>query len=290
MGALKVANTNFNDYYERTKRNHFWVGGTEGQDKIHKLKVGVAGLGGMGSNIAEIFARLGVGYLRITDPDTIERTNINRQVIAFEDTIGKKKAETSANELRKVGKELVIDVSIEGIQKSNVEKFVEGLDVIINEIDVLHMDKQILLLEAARRKKINVYTTLVVGLGIHLYKYGWDSDYSPRDFLGTILENPSAENLVNRLGGPLPEYLQDKNLDGFVHQIKNGDVPIFGASTYLGQSLLAIRVFYDMGLINTGKAVAKTPCLPKFLVLDPLTLQFRVAEVKKSGKIVLDED
>ncbi|OQW53402.1 MAG: hypothetical protein A4S09_07320 [Proteobacteria bacterium SG_bin7] len=286
MGVLKLSDGNLNEYYERTKRNHFWVNGTEGQDKIRKLRVGVAGLGGMGSNIAEIFARLGVGHLRITDPDTIERTNINRQVIAFEDTIGKKKAEASANELRKIAKELVIDVSFEGIQNNNVENFVEGLDVIINEIDVLHMDKQILLLEAARKKKINVYTTLVVGLGIHLYKYGWETPYTPRDFLGVILENPSAENLVNRLGGPLPEYLQNKNLEGFVNQIKSGDVPIFGASTYLGQSLLAIRVFYDMGLINPGIQVPKTPCLPKFLVLDPLTLQFQVAEVKENGKIV----
>lgn len=289
-GAIKLARINLNDYHERTKRNHFWVGGTEGQDAIRNLKIGVAGLGGMGSNIAEIFARLGVGYLRITDPDTIERTNINRQVIAFEDTIGKKKAEASANELKKIAKELVIDVSTEGIQSSNVEKFIEGLDVVINEIDVLHMDKQLLLLEAARRKRINVYTTLVVGLGIHLYKYGYESEYTPKDFLGYILQNPTAENLVERLGGPLPSYLQNKNLDGFVNQIKNGDVPIFGASTYLGQSLLAIRVFYDLGIINPGSDVPKTPTLPKFLVLDPLTLQFRVAEVKKNGKIVLYED
>jgi molybdopterin/thiamine biosynthesis adenylyltransferase len=290
MGAIKLARLNLNDYFERTKRNHYWVGGSEGQEKILSLKIGIAGLGGMGSNIAEIFARLGVGFLRITDPDTIERTNINRQVIAFEDTVGRKKAEASAIELKKIAKELVLDVSTDGISENNVEKFVDGLDVVINEIDVLHMDKQILLLEAARRKKINVYTTLVVGLGIHFYKYAWDSDYSPRDFLGHILNNPTAENMVDRLGEPLPEYLQGKNLDSFVDQIKNGNVPIFGASTYLGQSLLAIRVFHDLGVISAGKKVPKTPALPKFLVLDPLMLQFKVAEIAKNGKIKIHED
>ena len=40
-------------YQERTSRNHYWVGGKEGQEAIKNLRVAVAGLGGMGSNIAE---------------------------------------------------------------------------------------------------------------------------------------------------------------------------------------------------------------------------------------------
>lgn len=287
--ALK-SELDIEDYYVRTKRNHYWVGGEKGQDKIFNLKIGVAGLGGMGSNIAEIFARLGVGYLRITDPDTIERTNLNRQVIAFENTIGHKKAEASARELHKIAKEITIDVSTEGIQEHNVDNFVNDLDVVINEIDVYHIDKQILLLEAARKNKIDVYTTLVVGLGIHLYKYDHKSKYSPREFLGLLLMNPTAENLVERLGQPLPDYLQGKSLHNFINQLKTGDVPIFGASTYLGQSLLAIRVLYDFGLIDLGASAPKTPSLPQFLVLDPVMLQFNVAEISNDGKIKLCED
>jgi molybdopterin/thiamine biosynthesis adenylyltransferase len=62
---------NLDAYLERTKRNLFWTGGTEGQLRLRKLKIAVAGLGGMGSNIAEILVRLGVGHLKISDPDTI---------------------------------------------------------------------------------------------------------------------------------------------------------------------------------------------------------------------------
>lgn len=266
------------DYQTRTKRNHYWVGGAAGQTQIKDLKIGVAGLGGMGSNIAEIFARLGVGFLKLTDPDTIERTNINRQVIAFEDTIGKKKAEASAQNIRRIANDIRLEVSTEGIQESNVEAFVEGLDVVINEIDVFHIDKQLLLIEAAHRRGIPVYTTLVVGLGIHLYKFDPTTKYPARDFLGRILKDKSAENLVHQLGHPYPSYLRTA-LTGFVNQIKNGDVPIFGASTYLGQSLLAIRVLYDLGMLQVSEGLPKTPSLPQFLVLDPLTLELKTAEI-----------
>ncbi len=269
------------NYFTRTLRNHFWVGGKSGQLKIQKFRVGVAGLGGMGSNIAEIFCRLGVGAIRATDPDTIERTNINRQVIAFEDTVGVKKADAAYNELKRIAKDVNFEISTEGIQAHNVEKFVEGLDVVINEIDVFHIDKQILLIEAARKLGIPVYTTIVVGVGIHLYKYDPKGNYSARDFLDVIVKNKDVETLVDRLGQPLPSYLQGPRLDEFTHELKQGNVPIFGASTFLGQSLLAIRVLHDFGFINIQTNVPPTPSLPKFLVLDPLTFQFEIAEVDK---------
>lgn len=264
-------------YEIRTQRNHFWVGGREGQNRLKSLRIGVAGLGGMGSNIAEIFARLGVGYLRITDPDIIERSNLNRQVIDFENTIGLKKAEVSAAEIRNISKDIQVDYSTDGIQEHNVDTFTEGLDVIINEIDVYHIDKQLLLVESALKKNIPVYTTLVVGLGVHLYKFDPKCDYSPEQFYGYILKNPTIDALVNRLGHPLPHYLSGANLRDFVTQVQQDGVPIFGASTYLGQSLLSIRVLNDLGLLSVSSS--KTPCLPHFLVLDPITLEFTTASV-----------
>ncbi|MFZ3228958.1 MAG: ThiF family adenylyltransferase [Pseudobdellovibrio sp.] len=268
------------EYETRTKRNHYWVGGVAGQSKIKDMKIGIAGLGGMGSNIAEIFARLGVCFLRITDPDTIERTNINRQVIAYEDTIGVKKATASAQNIKRISKDIFLDVSTEGIQPHNVEAFVEGLDVVINEIDVYHVDKQILLIEAAHRRGIPVYTSLVVGLGIHLYKYCPNSNFKAKDFLGSMLIDKSAEKLVQQFGQPLPSYMKDARLAEFIQQIEKGDVPIFGASTYLGQSLLAIRVLNDFKLINSSDNIPQTPCLPEFIVLDPLTFEFKVAKLE----------
>jgi len=272
-------------YLERTKRNLFWTGGNEGQLKLRELKVAVAGLGGMGSNIAEILVRLGVGHLNVSDPDTIELSNLNRQVIANLKTIGMTKLEACLQELRNIEPSLGLKTFPEGINEKNADAFVEGMDIVINEIDVLHVDKQIHLLEAARKRNIPVYTTLVVGVGIHLYKYDPKSDFTPRDFLGGILKDGSLEMLLKTLGQPLPSYMQGKNLEDFKEEIQNrAGIPIFGASTYLGQSLLVIRALADQGCIRGGAELPRTPSLPEFLVLDPLTLELKTAVIEKDGK------
>lgn len=275
---------NMNHYLERTKRNHFWTGGTVGQSKLRELKIGVAGLGGMGSNIAEILVRTGITKLKIADPDVIELANFNRQVIANLDTLGKRKTDASTSELFRIDTNLDIQVFTEGITKDNADEFVKDLDILINEIDVLHIDVQLHLLNAARRYGVPVYTTLVVGLGVHLYKYSPTGDYTAEKFLGHLLNNPTIENLIKTLGEPLPSYLAEK-LDQFKEEIKvNGGIPIFGASTYLGQSLLVIRALFDLGCLDNNLKTASTPSLPEFLVLDPLTLEFKTALIGDDGK------
>lgn len=273
------------NYLERTKRNQFWTRGTEGQLKVQKLKVGVAGLGGMGSNIAEILVRLGVGHLRIADHDVIEISNFNRQVIANLTTLGKTKLEASAQELLNIESDLELSKFPEGITEENADHFVKGLDVVINEIDVLHIPHQIHLIKAARKHNVPVYTTLVVGVGIHLYKYSPTSEFRGEDFLGSLLSDSSLDNLISVLGHPLPSYLQNSDLQEFKHEINHrGGIPIFGASTYLGQSLLVIRALHDLGLLRGAEGLPETPCLPEFLVLDPLTLELKTAVINGDGK------
>jgi len=280
-----VGSTSLESYLERTKRNHFWTRGVDGQLNLKKLRVGVAGLGGMGSNIAEILVRLGVGTLRVADPDIIELSNLNRQVIANLTTIGTTKLEASVKELLNIDPGLNIQGYPEGINAENADQFAEGLDVIINEIDVLHMDKQMHLLNAARKRNIPVYTTLVVGVGIHLYKYDPKSSFTAHDFLGRLLKDSSLDALLEVLGEPLPSYLEGKNIKDFKDEIvKSGGIPIFGASTYLGQSMLVIRALADHGYLRPSQNLPATPALPEFLVLDPLTLELKTAVIGSNGK------
>ena len=75
-----------------------------GEDGINKLKnahVAVFGMGGVGGYVVEALARSGIGALTLVDHDTISKTNINRQIFATEDTIGKDKV-TVAEERAKI--------------------------------------------------------------------------------------------------------------------------------------------------------------------------------------------
>jgi molybdopterin/thiamine biosynthesis adenylyltransferase len=271
------------EYLERTKRNHYWLGGPEGQKKLRDMKVGVAGLGGMGSNLAEIMVRLGVGHIKIADFDTIEHSNINRQVIANKNTIGMKKAHAAAAEFRNIAEDFELVVYDDGLTKQNAEEFVSDLDVIIDEIDVFPFRAHVWLHQAARKKNLPLYSGFIIGLGTHVYKFQ-GSDYTFEDFMlnnEKEMDNPSSEFMMDRLFNPPPSYLEDpKARKIFAQTIDDKTVPIFGATTYISHSLLAIRVITDYLDLNKTLGGMKTPLMPKFMKLDPFDLTMQVCEVK----------
>lgn len=102
--------------------------GNDGMDKLKDAKVAVFGLGGVGSFVCEGLARSGVGNFVLVDFDKIDKSNINRQLIATEKTIGKYKVD--------VMKERILDIN----PNANVETYKEfymadcEIDIITNEL------------------------------------------------------------------------------------------------------------------------------------------------------------
>lgn len=69
--------------------------GSDAMDKLRNARVAVFGLGGVGGYIVEALARSGVGALDIIDNDTVSITNLNRQIVAVEGTVGMPKTEAA---------------------------------------------------------------------------------------------------------------------------------------------------------------------------------------------------
>ena len=80
--------------------------GYQGIEKLRKAKILIAGLGGVGGYVAEMLARSGVGEMVIVDADNVDVTNINRQIIALENTIGKPKTELFVERLLQINPNL----------------------------------------------------------------------------------------------------------------------------------------------------------------------------------------
>lgn len=78
------------------------VVGQEGLEKLHKATVAVIGLGGVGSYVAEALARSGLGHLIIIDGDTVDTSNVNRQLPALQSTVGQSKANVMAARIRDI--------------------------------------------------------------------------------------------------------------------------------------------------------------------------------------------
>jgi molybdopterin/thiamine biosynthesis adenylyltransferase/nitroreductase len=123
------------------------------QERFAGATVGVVGLS-VGHVIAHTLALEGLcGGLRIADYDSIELSNLNRIPATVLD-IGVNKAVVAARRIAELDPYIEIDVFTDGLQESNLERFFEGLDVVIEECDSL--DMKLVVREAARRRRVPV--------------------------------------------------------------------------------------------------------------------------------------
>lgn len=119
------------DYYRViTARNERKIS-DEAQEKISRLNIGVCGLSGSGAEAAWAMIMSGVQHIRLADFDFISPTNLNR----MRGFVGEKKVREFAVQAWEHNPFLQIEIFEEGITKSNVRRFAEGLDVIIEQMD-----------------------------------------------------------------------------------------------------------------------------------------------------------
>lgn len=110
----------------------------EKSDKISKkLKdssVGIAGLGGLGSNAAISLARIGIGRLVLVDFDKVEECNLNRQYY-FLDQVGKYKTEALKENIQRINPLIKLDMKNYKLNKGEMDKPFHEVDVIVESLD-----------------------------------------------------------------------------------------------------------------------------------------------------------
>src|SRR5450830_1560758 len=121
-------------YAQAFARNIGWVTHDE-QASLRGKRVAIAGGGGVGGVHLLTLARLGIGAFHITDFDTFDIANFNRQVGANMRTIGEPKVEVMAQMARDINPEADIKLFPEGINKDNLPAFLEGVDLYIDGLD-----------------------------------------------------------------------------------------------------------------------------------------------------------
>jgi len=109
--------------------------GEEGQRKISKSAVLIIGCGALGSSVSGFLVRAGVGNITIADRDRVEEGNLQRQLLFDESDIGKSKAKTACEKLKRINSEVNISCASEDIMSSNIEDFVKGKDLVIDATD-----------------------------------------------------------------------------------------------------------------------------------------------------------
>jgi tRNA A37 threonylcarbamoyladenosine dehydratase len=135
----------------------------EGVEKLNKAAVLVVGLGGVGSFAAEFLARAGVGKMTIVDGDTVDITNINRQLPALHSTVGKHKVDVVAERLMDINPNLELVKMNEFLNPERMAQILDGgnFDYILDCID--SVTPKVSLIIAARRRKIKIVSSMGAG-------------------------------------------------------------------------------------------------------------------------------
>jgi molybdopterin/thiamine biosynthesis adenylyltransferase len=135
--------------------------GQAGQEKLKKARVFIAGAGGLGCAAATYLTAAGVGMLRIVDHDRVELNNLNRQVLYWDEDIGKAKVDAAAQKLGKLNPEVKIEAVGERITEANISQLVAGFDLIVDAMD--NLPTRYLLNKAALDRKIPFFHGAVYG-------------------------------------------------------------------------------------------------------------------------------
>ncbi|WP_028920379.1 molybdopterin-synthase adenylyltransferase MoeB [Pseudoxanthomonas suwonensis] len=124
------------DFLERYSRHlRLPEVGVEGQRRLEGSRVLVVGAGGLGSPAAFYLAAAGVGHLRLVDDDVVDRSNLQRQILHVEDTIGVRKVESARQRLSALNPRVEIEAVSERVSSANVEALLEGVDVVLDGSD-----------------------------------------------------------------------------------------------------------------------------------------------------------
>jgi tRNA threonylcarbamoyladenosine dehydratase len=134
----------------------------EGMNKLTNANVLVVGLGGVGSFAAEFLARAGVGNMTIVDGDTVDITNVNRQLPALHSTVGQPKVKVVGDRLLDINPELKLIRIEEFLSPERAFELVTPeFDYVLDCIDSVTPKLNLIL--AAKRKKVKVISNMGAG-------------------------------------------------------------------------------------------------------------------------------
>ena len=146
---------------QRYKRMEMLIG-RENIENINNKKVIVFGLGGVGGSLCEALVRSGIKNITIVDDDLVDITNLNRQLIATESTIGTKKVDAMEKRLVEIAKTVKVNKIHKRLDRDNIESFdLENYDYIADAID--SVDAKVYLAKYAYENSLNIIASMGAG-------------------------------------------------------------------------------------------------------------------------------
>lgn len=154
--------------------------GSEALEKLHKSKVAVFGIGGVGGYVCEALARVGVGKFLLVDKDTVSLSNINRQIIATHNTVDQYKTTIMKERILSINPNALVEEKICFFLPENSNEFnFKEFDYVIDCVDTVSAKLEIIL----KCKEANTKVISSMGTGNH---------FDPASFIITDISKTSV--------------------------------------------------------------------------------------------------
>ncbi|MFC1485007.1 ThiF family adenylyltransferase [bacterium] len=215
--------------------------GEKGQEKLRRAKVLIIGIGGLGSPAALYLAANGVGTIGLVDNDSVDISNLQRQILHFSSDLKIKKVESAEQKLKNLNQNVTIKKYATTFDKKNASQIIEGYDFVLDCAD--NFESKLLINKTCIKSQIP-------------FSHAGISEYKGQ--LITILPKKTA---CYKCAFPLdPPQNNNKAVLGVVP----GVVGILQATE-------AIKYITNIGKLNTDK----------LLIYDSVSMDFRKVKVRK---------
>lgn len=139
--------------------------GDEGVEKLRSTFVVLAGVGAVGGYVLEGLVRAGIGKIRVVDHDVFNESNLNRQILATHETIGKSKVQSAVERARSINPDIEIETIDAMVSSETVDSILVGNpDILMDAIDTVE-HKCVLLRKAS---EMGIVTFSSMGAALHL--------------------------------------------------------------------------------------------------------------------------
>jgi molybdopterin/thiamine biosynthesis adenylyltransferase len=251
---------------EAFERNRGLISPAE-QEKLFNSLVVIAGCGGVGGLHAHTCARLGIGRFRLADSDVFSIANFNRQIGATIETLGRNKAEVTANIIRSINPEASIEIFGGNVSQQNAAEFVSGADLVIDGIDFFAVADRRHLFRAAWDAAIPALTAAPLGFSatLHVFARGgmsFDDYFDLRDGQDTF------DQLVGFFVGLAPSGLHLPYMDLSSVDIASGRGPSSVLASQLAASLAggeAVKILLKRGSPSLAPNYIQFDCYRQLL-------------------------
>ena len=119
--------------------------GEQGARRLFEAHVAVFGIGGVGGYVTEAIARAGVGAITLVDSDDVDETNINRQIIALESTIGMPKVDVMQARIRQINPDCIVTAKKVFVDAGNIDALLTSVTYAVDAVDTVSAKLAIIL-------------------------------------------------------------------------------------------------------------------------------------------------